>query len=517
MSAPLAPAQTQPEAAGAGQAVREVDVFEYIVRGNTVLDARSIERAVTPFLGPHKTLKDIEDARDALQAAYQSGGYQSVHVELPEQQVTEGVVFLQVSETRVGRVRVVDNKYTSPRDVREQVPSLKEGDVPNFTQAQAELTEINRSGKRQVVPLVREGTLPGTMDVDLKVDDNSPWHASLGLNNDKSADTDELRLSATVSHDNLWQLGHSASISFYGTPQDFTQSKTWSGAYIAPLPKSQWSLELSAMKSDSDVATVGGTTVLGKGQQFGLKGTYTVPDTTPWLHSFSVGVDFKDNKERTQLGQGGDEIPLQYAPITLDYSGFNQTERSQLQLGLQLVAGTRSFLGFGSSSDEFDAKRFKSSPSFMVLKGDTSGSLTFQNNSQLGFRLGGQLTDSPLISSEQFSIGGMSSVRGYLQAENTGDAGFSASIEMRTRPFAWSAVYLENARLYAFIDAGYVRTREPLAEQQDMTRLASVGVGTSFRLSSYVNGQIDLGYPLRNGARTERYEPRLNFNLNASY
>ncbi|MDN2700293.1 ShlB/FhaC/HecB family hemolysin secretion/activation protein, partial [Janthinobacterium sp. SUN073] len=31
---------------------RQVTIEEYLVRGNTVLDARAIEEAVTPFLGP---------------------------------------------------------------------------------------------------------------------------------------------------------------------------------------------------------------------------------------------------------------------------------------------------------------------------------------------------------------------------------------------------------------------------------------------------------------------------------
>lgn len=88
-------------------AVRRVDVNEYFVRGNTVLDARAIEEAVYPFLGPQKTLVDIEGARDALQKIYQARGYQSVFVELPEQKVDDGIVYLQVSETKVGRVRVV--------------------------------------------------------------------------------------------------------------------------------------------------------------------------------------------------------------------------------------------------------------------------------------------------------------------------------------------------------------------------------------------------------------------------
>ena len=75
------------EAGESAATQRLVDVNEYFVRGNTVLDARAIEEAVYPFLGPQKALADIEGARDALQKAYQERGYQSVFVELPEQAV----------------------------------------------------------------------------------------------------------------------------------------------------------------------------------------------------------------------------------------------------------------------------------------------------------------------------------------------------------------------------------------------------------------------------------------------
>ena len=38
---------------------RRVNINEYIVRGNTVLDARDIEKAVYPYLGPDRTLSLI--------------------------------------------------------------------------------------------------------------------------------------------------------------------------------------------------------------------------------------------------------------------------------------------------------------------------------------------------------------------------------------------------------------------------------------------------------------------------
>src|SRR5450830_689791 len=509
-------------AAGAAQATpaedtRRVDINEYIVRGNTVLDERAIEKAVTPFLGPQRTMKDVEGARDALLAAYNAKGYQSVYVDLPEQQVTEGVVFLQVSETKVGRVRVVGAQYNSPREVRDQVPSLKEGAVPDFTQAQVELTALNRGAKRQVVPLVKQGSIPGTMDVDLKVDDSTPWRASLGVNNDYSADTKPLRMTVSIGYDNLWQLGHSASLSYFGTPQDLGQTRVWSGSYSAPLRGTNWAVEASGFVSNSNVATVGGTNVLGKGNSIGVKATYTVPNTGIWYHALGAGIDFKKNDQSLQLNGAGDTVPLKYAPISLTYAGFMQGERNQYGANFTLLNSTSRFFGYGSNDSQFDYNRYKATSSFLVLKLDLNGTHTFSNNMQLGGRLNTQMTDSPLVSGEQIAAGGLNSVRGYLSAEATGDYGLVGSLELRSPMLSYLNPVVENWRVYTFFDAAHLRLRDPLPEQVDAYNLASVGFGSSFLVSQIISGRFDFGYPLKKGPRTATHTPRLNFSLTATY
>ena len=116
----------EPAGAGASAPVARVNIQEYRVRGNTVLEARAIEQAVSPYLGPGRTLADVEAARAALQAAYQQRGYQSVYVDLPGQQVSGGVVLLQVTQTRVGTVQVVGARYHDPARLRAAVPALEE-------------------------------------------------------------------------------------------------------------------------------------------------------------------------------------------------------------------------------------------------------------------------------------------------------------------------------------------------------------------------------------------------------
>ncbi|HHM5059908.1 TPA: ShlB/FhaC/HecB family hemolysin secretion/activation protein [Pseudomonas aeruginosa] len=514
-------ADEAPPAAAGAETQRLVDINEYVVRGNTVLDNRAIEAAVYPFLGPQRSQGDIEGARDALQAAYQEKGYQSVYVELPEQQVSGGVVYLQVTETTVGRVRVVGAKHYSPVELREEVPALEEGKVPDFAQVQRELAQVNRTPGRQVLPMVREGQRPGTMDVDLQVEDKNPWHASIGLNNDYSADTRHLRSVVSLGYDNLWQLGHAISLTYFTAPQDQDNAKVWSGSYTAPLSQ-RWSVQLSGYQSDSDVATVGSMNVVGQGHSYGVAAIYSLPVTGLWSHSFSFGVDFKDFEEQTRIGGNNDRVPIKYAPLTLGYNGFRYTERSQLALGLSLVAGTGSLLGYGDDDEEFDRKRYRAKSGFGVLKGDLNHTLTFGGDWQVATKAAFQLASGPLISNEQFAAGGATSVRGYLAAENTADDGYLLSQEWRTPSLGRflgkrAGSYVNDWRFYVFAEGAQLRLQDALPEQDDDFSLASVGIGTRAQLADWLSGSLDWAFPLLEGTNTDKHDSRLHFSVQASF
>jgi len=497
--------------------VRLVDINEYVVRGNTVLDAREIEAAVYPFLGPRRSLADIESARDALQERYQERGYQSVFIELPEQQVEGGVVFLQVVETRVGRVRVVGAKHYSPVAILDDVPALEEGSVPDFARVQEELGRVNRNPGRQVLPLVREGQRPGTMDIDLQVEDEKPWFVNLGLNNDYSADTERLRSSVSVGHNNLWQLGHALSLTYFTAPQDTDNAEVWAGSYTAPLSE-RWSLRFAGFRSDSDVATIGGSNVLGKGHSYGLTAIYALPPAGNWAHSLSAGVDFKDFDESMEFGDERDEVPLKYAPLTFGYSGFRFSERSEFSLGLSLVAGTRSFFGYGSDENEFRYKRYQANPSFAVLKGDTQYTLTFADDWKSATTFGFQLASGPLVSNEQFSAGGATSVRGYLAAEATGDDGYLISQELRTPSLGkYVGDYVSDWRLYAFVDGAQLFLQDEMPEQEADFSLASIGVGTRAIFNDWVSGSVDWALPLLDGPNTSKHDSRVHFSVQANF
>nr|WP_255494754.1 ShlB/FhaC/HecB family hemolysin secretion/activation protein [Luteibacter sp. Sphag1AF] len=522
-AASLAHAQDNPPATAA--AVPEsFDVNEYVVDGNTALQAADIEEAVYPFLGPGKTLNDVNGARDALQKVYQQRGFQSVVVDLPPQQVKGGVIRLQVMENTIGHVRIEGARYHSPSQIRENVPSLAEGTLPNFNQAQTELTQVNRQAGQQVVPLLTPGKLPQTMDVTLKVEDTSPWHGSVELNNDHSVNTPELRTVASVRNDNLWQAGHAASLTYIVAPQDRSAAEVYSASYMAPL-NADWNLLASGYKSNSNANTVGGTTVLGKGNAFGFQLVRTLPAHDGYAQSLSVGVTRKHFDQNISQGVASSKTPITYLPLTVSYNGQAAREKSTTSFAL---AGTFGVRAGGSNAAEFDSQRYNARANFFYLRSDLTHVLLFADGFSLALRGSAQAATSSLVSSEQFAAGGDSTVRGYLEAEDTADHGVIASAELRSPSIAPAIGKWANEwRFHAFVDGAHLVLSNALPQPVDTADptkgdfrrttfdLLSAGLGTRFQFFDYLTGTLEVAYPLKDGQATRAHDTRVHFSLRA--
>src|SRR6185295_4225589 len=181
------------------------DVMEFRVLGNTVLPPVDIERAVYPYLGPGKSIDDVQAARGALEQAYRSAGRGTVYVDVPEQDVEGGIVRLKVTEGQLRQVRVQGAQYFSGRQIRNALPAAAAHTAPDLPALQRELSALNtQTPDRMVVPVLKAGPVPGTVDLTLKVTDHLPFHGSLELNDQYTADTSRLRLLASLSYDNLF-------------------------------------------------------------------------------------------------------------------------------------------------------------------------------------------------------------------------------------------------------------------------------------------------------------------------
>jgi hemolysin activation/secretion protein len=476
------PPAAAPAPALAARPVPRFDVLEYVILGNTVLDTETIERAVTPFLGPGRTMTDVESARAALERAYQARGFQSVGVDVPEQRVDDAIVTLQVVEATVGRLRVRGARYYSPGVIAASLPSAAEGTVPQFADVGAEIANANAGAGLVVTPALKPGRTPGTLDIDLDVQDRSPLVASIDLNNQRALNTTPWRLGLGLRHTNLFERRHTLGVGVMVTPADTDQVKVFTASYAMPLGGMQDPvLSAYAIKSDSETPTpIGNTTVLGGQTVVGLRMTTPLRVHNDLFHTWSVGLDYK------RLDQ--QDFPrLSYMPASLGYTALRSVQGAVSQLETSVAM---SFAGLVNEQEAFAARRYLGSASFATVRWDASHEQPIGAGLSVRGRFAGQYAQQALVPAEQFASGGANSVRGYLESSVFGDRGLLGSLELRTRPQAlYSAV---TAQWLAFYDVSQVSIVDPLPEQRSVYTLAGAGAGLRLRWGRSASAAIDI-------------------------
>jgi hemolysin activation/secretion protein len=336
------------------------------------------------------------------------------------------------------------------------------------------------------------------------------------LNNRYSVDTTQLRLSGSLSYNNLWQLGHTLGGSFQVSPEDLDEVRVLSGYYIARFPQIDWlSLMVSGVKNESNVSTLGSVAVAGRGQVLGIRALINLSPKKDFYQTFSFGFDWKNFEDTTEFGIESQETPIEYYPISANYTatwtGKNYTTEANAGV-------TFSFRGAGAEGDEFGNSRFKADGSFIYLRGDVSHTHTRTGKAELIAKLQGQISDQPLVNTEQYAGGGLGTVRGYLEAEVLGDNAIFGSMELRSPSLlGWVPGEGHEWRIYAFVDAGVLTLNKPLPEQESRFNLASFGVGSRMKLLKYFNGSVDAAIPLVDQTTTQPDDVFVSFRVWAEF
>ena len=486
------------------------DILEFVVEGDTLLGAPAIELAVYPFLGPARTAADAEGARRALQQAYEAAGFLSVSVALPPQRIEQGTgeVRLQVLQGVVERFKVTGAQHFLPSTIRQGVPSLAPGSVPQFAEVQQELGELAAlAPDRRITPLLAAGSGPGMLDVELKVEDSRPLHGAVELNSKQSQNTERGRLEAAVSYDNLFQRQHSIAANWFVSPSEPSQANIVSLLYSAPLGGSGDRLSLAFTYSDSDTPTPLGGLTVSSGNTWRLRWRDQLDAPGSLSHALSWGLTLR-NLQDNNVDVGGFSVEspsLRYPTFNVDYelsisgSKPGREARFGANLGLSLpMFSARTVDCFGTPKDQFACKRDGASSRFQVLglSAEFREPLGRSGNGWLALlRLQGQYTDTPLVSSEQVVYGGIDSVRGYYEGEQPGDTGAALRAELWTP--RWQPTAATSLRALGFVDQATLHKVSTLPGETANVRLGSVGFGLRLDGGFGLSANLDWARVLR--------------------
>ena len=525
----LAPVEIRPvlpplsSAFGVGPAT-ELSVFVkgFRFKGNSVFRAKALEKALASFVNRKVTSAELEQARQDLTLLYVNAGYINSGALLEDQDFTDGIVVFTLVEGRLTDIKVEGNWWLRSWWLRNAIRHSA-GTPLNMKTLKQGLELLRQDPNiRQINAELMPGGKPGESMLDLKVKEKQPFRFSMEFSNRRppSVGSEIVELNASM----LNLTGHSDPIVFrYGLAHSASETMDqweWSGAdnlegsYQFPITPWKTTLEVHASRNDSSVIEEAfqALNITSRFSQFGATLRQPLYETLNNLFAVSATADSRKNdtfllNRRFSLSPGAingetKDFVLRFA---LEY--VNRTEqhvmalRSTFNIGLDAFGATqRPTVSVGSGSQ--GTLKLPDGEFFSWLGQGQFVQRLFNTDNLAILRVNAYLSDNPLLSLEQFSIGGMQSVRGYRENELLRDNGIFGSLEFHLplwRHKDKSAIFT----LAPFFDIGtgwdnaiYTGPPPKGGPNRRKDTLASVGVGVIFTPNQYVNAQIFWGYAL---------------------
>lgn len=455
-------------------------VARFVIEGNTLLASDELAPRLASLIGESGTLDDLLEAKMRIEDAYRAAGYGLVGVGLPRSIDADGTVRLQVRELPLARVAL------SPADAdgeryRRALPSLREGESPNLLRLSRELSLANENPSHAVA--VDFAQREEGIVAEVRVEESSPLKLSLTLDNTGTPETGRSRTGVIVQHANVFGLDHQATLAYTTSPEKADKVAIAALFYRIPLPALGDSVLLSANYSDVDSGRVAELfNISGQGHGAGAHYIHNLTRTADRRAALDLGLDRRVYRDIVDFSGTDLGTRVSTRPLSLQFSGSGRSGRNSYAL---TVGGSRNLPG-GSDNDDaaYAAARAGASAGWSALRASLFWSYAFANHSQLSLRGETQYTRTPLISGEQFGLGGSRSVRGLKEREVAGDRGWLATAEWLSPPLG------EYHRLALFADTGHISRLQTPATPNDYA--ASVGLG--WRITGWKGFHLNLDF-----------------------
>jgi len=481
--APAAPGSVLPQVVlpqapslGGLAAGRTFPVREVAVSGVTALTADEVRALVAPFEGREIGYADLESLRLAVTRAYIERGYVTSGARIPDQDVSDGVVRLEVIEGTLTDVNVTTDGRLRPGPVSRRLERGAEDPV-NVVRLEEQLQILQQDPAiGQVNAALLPGQRPGESRLEVTLEETRPASIEVSFANQQNPAIGEDAGRVRARLRNLLGLGDELAAS-YEESDGFEQVE---GSYDLPLGSRGTSLSLRYNKSESEIIdpAFAAFDITSEAETFGLTLRQSVHRSLGGSVDLFVGAEDRESLT-TLLGEGFSFTPGPQNGETKLFVlrvGADATWRGARQVLAARLQGS-----FGL--DERDATR-NSDPAvpdakFTAVLAQLQWATRLPwTSSQLLARVDTQIAADPLFGLEQFAIGGASTVRGFVESALVRDSGVIVSAEVRLPLLAGSA-RRPRLELAPFVDWG-----EGWNEKGDSRgareTLAGAGVGLRF-------------------------------------
>ena len=414
----------------------KVIVRSFRFKGNTVFSSNELARLLDPYRFRELTSADLEQARRLLTQRYINAGYINSGALLEDQEVTNNEITYTIIEGRLSDVLIEGTTWLRTNYLRQRL-ELSAGPPLNMMKLQESILRLrDNPNLKQINAELKPGPVRGTAVLDVKVKEANPWHVGLQARNDRPPSVGAEVLELLASHTDV--SGHSDAFEVrYGLLQRKEDGAEFAGAdnigasYSLPFTPYDTTLQLYFDRNNYAVIEEPFSSLDLTSEQT----TYGIAVRHPWyrtLHrEIALGLVGEHRRGETFL----DDEPASFTPGAVDgeenvsvlrfYQEWMERHpqnvivlRNTFSVGLDILEATDN----GTDRDgQFFA--WAGQAQYVHRLGSTAHQLLLSASAQWA--------NDPLLSPEQFSIGGANSVRGYRENQLVRDNGVIGSAEFQ--------------------------------------------------------------------------------------
>ncbi|TAJ33863.1 POTRA domain-containing protein [Bosea sp. (in: a-proteobacteria)] len=508
--APVALPAIAPSAA-AGEQKPVFRLKEVALEGASALPALALADIYAPHLGRDITTADLSAIAAGITDLYRRAGYHLSRALIPPQDMRGGVLRVTVVEGVIADARISGGSAVFGLDnllepIRQERPA-------RLATMERQLLLINERPGVKVVDTTLDEIVPGSGRFRLTIKAET-WrlYGAAGLDNMGSVSSGPWQGSANLALNSLVVPGDSLSVSGSFVPGHPRELRYGRLAYELPLGSESWKVGIAAShsdiwpgdlrryirdrsKSDTVEARLSFAPILSQMQSLWLTG--------------AIGVTRAS--EQAFIGPlSADRIGI--ASLTADY-------KLHLRDSSWTYASVTVRKGLGLIDDQPDSadwlSRIGASPHFTLINGALTHYENLTDRWSVRLAAGGQLASGPLLTSQQYALGGLSFGRGFDAGWISGDDAIAGSAELRFDQ-SLTGLFAKGYQLFSFVEGGAARYR--LSGGGLDQSFMSVGAGARVFLTDDLNLTVGVAKPVVvNSPFEPRRGARLLFSLSNAF
>lgn len=488
--APAAPAAAAPDAL-------RFPVREIRFAASEILSAQDLEAIARDYQGRDLAFADLQALAARVNGLYRAQGFVTAQAIVPPQDVSGGIVTIRLVEGRVAAINLSGNDSTDSQYVTNRI-ALQPGDLVRLQPLEQDLIRFNRTNDAQLRAELKPGAAFGSTDLNLSLAE-PPRHAlQFFIDNSGGDATGKWR--SGLSYLNRSLLGWRDNLSL--NVSRAAGQESYGLGYSVPFNRSggrlgvTWNKDLIATK----FGPLAPLDVTGRSTALGLSARQ------PVYVDQAMQLDLLATTSRRKGTSWISGVFLQ------------ETETTDVSLGAEFQSWDASgawFASYANLSGKARVSGVARDDHYWVGRGNLRRTQDLGNGLSLRASFNFQHTGSPLLpASQQFFIGGESSVRGYASGAYGGDTGHSLSLELH-HPMSLGAPEIATSGFF-FVDHGRVKPfRPPASLLGTYEELTSVGWGIDAQISRRVSTRLTLAYA-PNDLPNKHHDYRIQFQLVAS-